>query len=163
MRITAFFTLFMTLLPAAKAAEVTPPVFLPESVRGVLLTGPLIRKPFVFHSGLVSQCERAEVLRMVLFRCKASGGQLQMGTEGTAETAPKIDLTGVNVFYKTQKSGEVLREYHFLGTWTENVAGATRTTPVKWVLYRPGDSASEYLGFLELGWGYSVRVVAAAP
>jgi hypothetical protein len=141
----------------ARAAE-GPPVYLPGNVNGVLLVGPLDRKPFSFTPAIPADCERTEVLKMVVYRCKGSGGRIQIG-----EAGPKVDFTGVTVFYKTMKTGEVLREYHFQGTWTENVAGAERSTAARWVLYRANDAAPEYLGFLELGWGYSVRLVAAAP
>lgn len=156
----------VALCAAGPALAASPEVFLPEIVRGVLLTGPLERSPFQFTPAKPEECERSEVMKMVLYRCKASGGQLQLSPAagGGKRSTPTVNFTGVKVFYKPQKNGDVLREYHFQGRWTETVAGASRTTPVRWVLYRWNDQASEYLGFLELSdWGYTARALGVAP
>jgi hypothetical protein len=161
-RVLAVLPFFFLSSFGAHAADLSPEVYLPETVRGVLLTGPLERKGFQFAPAKVQECERTEVLKMVLYRCKASGGQLRIdaGTGGTKGSDPKIDFTGVNVFYKTQKDGSVLREYHYLGTWTETVVGAAKKTAFKWVVWRWNDAAPDYHGFLELSdWGYSARLL----
>ena len=165
MRIAVFATLALASFHAVGAI---PEVFLPETVRGALLTGPLDRQPFLFTPAKPTDCERTEAMKMVLYRCKASGGQLRLesagGMRAASATTPTVNFTGVSVFYKPQKNGGVLREYHFTGTWSENLAGAERSSALKWVLYRWNDQAPEYIGFLDLAdWGYSVRAVGAAP
>lgn len=164
-RFVAVWPLFFVLSPvSAFTADGVPEVFLPDRVGGVLLTGPLERKAFHFAPPKVRECERTEVVKMVVFRCKASGGQLLLEGGPPTNPGPTLDFTGVTVFYKPQKNGGVLREYHFSGTWTETVAAAVRTTPMKWSLWRSSDRAPAYHGYLELvDWGYSVRLLAAVP
>jgi hypothetical protein len=166
MKVFAIWSFVLVLSPTARATDATPPVYLPERIQGALLSGVLDRQPFVFERGPASECTRKDLERMTVFRCSVAGGQLRFeGAEsGSADITPSIHFTGVTVFYKSLKAGETLREYYYTGVWTETVGGVTRSTPMRWALWRWSDEAPLYYGYLELSdWGYSVRLVAKAP
>ena len=168
MRIFVLWSLFFVLSPAARADDAALPVYLPERIQKALLTGLFERKAFTFERAPATECTRKDLDRMTVFRCKVSVGQLQFdgAGNGSEQATPSLHFTGLTVFYNSLSvtPAKMLREYIFSGTWTETIAGVSRSTALRWTIHRWGDDATFYHGFLELpDWGSSARLVANVP
>jgi len=135
----------VTLGFAVAAGEIPPIPPLP--VEGVVLTGLLQRDGFTAHPGEISSCEKKSALDLISYRCdvKNSGAVI-----GTGNSSMKLSFDRLHVFYKSQKGGDVLREFHFVGNWSDTTTKVPLASETRLVLWHYRSQENRIRGFVKL-------------
>jgi len=121
------------------------------NVRGLLLTGLTTRETISVDTGKILKCERKSVMDLITFKCSIEGVSAKVSDAAGAPLDFAFDK--LFVMYKTQKTGDVVREYHYSGSWTQTSTkdpGIVVKSPTRLTLWHYRSTPKEINGFLKL-------------
>lgn len=136
-------------LSLSAAADTMPAALV--NVKGLLLTGLTTRETISVDTGKMLKCERKSVMDLITFKCTIEGVSAQVSDGAGAPLAFQFDK--LFVMYKTQKTGDVVREYHYTGTWTQTSTkdpNIVVKSPTRLTLWHYRSTPKDIRGFLKL-------------
>ena len=119
-----------------------------NTVRGTLISTITQRDVFEFNPGEIVSCTKKSVVEWLTFECSIKGTSAAVTTE---KGSTLVEFSKLFVFFKPDsKTGEVLREYDFHGTWRERGAHVELNSKTLLRLWYYDNNPSSVKGDLEL-------------